>query len=93
MRLLAERSGRRAEDMRLLAVGDSLAHDVLGAANSPYNIDTLYIAGGIDANKFSLDIDVREDWECDLSVLDELKAKHAPTLKHNEPTFAMSYLA
>lgn len=41
-----------ADPRRVLAVGDSAGHDVLGAADA--GIDSLYVAGGIDAERFGL---------------------------------------
>ncbi|KAI0557055.1 Haloacid dehalogenase-like hydrolase [Gracilaria domingensis] len=79
---------------RILAIGDSLAHDVLGAAKR--NIDSLYIAGGIHAPLFQIK---PEDgfneqvpsFQWDEKVIEKLVEEEAPELGTRRPTYISDF--
>lgn len=81
---------------KFLAIGDSLAHDVLGAHKS--NIDSVYIAGGIDASSFYLDPahafdgKVNDQWSYSQEVISRLIQENAPALTPSGPSFVMPFL-
>lgn len=81
-----------------LAIGDSLAHDILGASSySPSRIHSLYIAGGIDAESFGLSsgdafADGDPQWNFSEDTLSEVITREAPKLGSRRPTFAMPFM-
>lgn len=81
---------------KYLAIGDSLAHDILGAHAA--GIDSLYIAGGIDAKHFGLDPSqvfdptIYENWTYLPQTLHVLIRQTVPTLQNAAPTFVMPFL-
>lgn len=82
---------------KFLAIGDSLAHDILGAHSSRHQIDSLYIAGGIDAESFGLSsndalLDDDPQWNFSDETLRKLINKEAPKLGSYRPTFVMPFM-
>lgn len=82
------------EKGRILAVGDSVAHDVLGAMD--LGIDCLYIAGGINAEEFQIDGDDGFEegeclWQWDELVFDALVKREAPELGLRRPKYISSF--
>lgn len=75
----------------VICVGDSIAHDILGALSR--NLDCIYIAGGIDATAFGLssadEPAIDQSWKIDWSVWDRLQSEAAPEC--GRPTFALPY--
>ncbi|KAK9840993.1 hypothetical protein WJX81_004817 [Elliptochloris bilobata] len=67
----------------VLAIGDSLQHDIAGAHN--IGLDSLFVAGGIHAADLGVPLD--SDWEPDREDLDALLYKH-----NTRPTMLMAYL-
>jgi len=79
---------------RIIAIGDSVGHDILGAANA--GIDSLYIAGGINAERFNIrpedgfdETDV--DWTWDTKVFDAVVEDEAPELGVRRPDYVSSF--
>uniref|UniRef100_A0A7S2ZA96 Uncharacterized protein n=1 Tax=Rhodosorus marinus TaxID=101924 RepID=A0A7S2ZA96_9RHOD len=72
---------------RLLAIGDSLEHDILGAQRA--GVDALMIGGGIFATELSISPD-QASKSVDEDVLKKLVSKHAPECEM--PTYALPYL-
>lgn len=82
---------------KFLAIGDSLAHDILGAHSSSYEIDSVYIAGGIDAQHFDINAEAafthaRPTWNYDYDKLIALAKDCAPTLQEGAPTYVLPFL-
>lgn len=78
------------EKRRILAVGDSVGHDVLGAVKA--GIDCLYIAGGINAEEFQIDGGdgfKSEDcqWHWDEVLIDAIVEREAPELGCRRPQY------
>lgn len=88
LRILA-RQGILPEE--IICVGDSVAHDILGATES--TLDSIYIAGGIDSAKFGLDPGgdqhVDELWSFNWNVWDELVSEVASGC--GRPTYVLPY--
>eukprot|EP00172_Hildenbrandia_rubra_P001801 Plantae.Rhodophyta-Hildenbrandia_rubra.ctg2408.p2 GENE.Plantae.Rhodophyta-Hildenbrandia_rubra.ctg2408~~Plantae.Rhodophyta-Hildenbrandia_rubra.ctg2408.p2 ORF type:complete len:269 (-),score=55.49 Plantae.Rhodophyta-Hildenbrandia_rubra.ctg2408:4157-4963(-) len=77
----------------VLAVGDSLMHDILGAADA--GIDCLFVAGGIAAQNFGLQADTEKAgptrWKPDFTVLTKMMEEEAPQLNGRMPTSIIPY--
>ena len=67
----------------MLQVGDSLAHDIYGAAAA--GLDSVFIAGGISGEELGIDAKAgRPPFELSPKALDKLFARESVT-----PTFTM----
>lgn len=80
---------------RMLAIGDSIAHDILGAVQR--NIDCLYVAGGIHAELFQIDGALgfkgeRTQFACNEEVLTRIVQEEAPELGDRRPTYVCDFL-
>lgn len=80
---------------RMLAIGDSIAHDILGAVER--KIDCLFVAGGIHAECFRIDgtlgfKEERTDFECNEDVLARIVQEEAPELGQRRPTYVCDFL-
>lgn len=80
----------------VLAVGDSLGHDILGAVDA--GIDSLLIAGGIHAHSFGVDPGdgFNDNFETDIlkwddHVLKTVLKDEGVDLKEKRPTFVSSF--
>lgn len=79
---------------KYLAIGDSMGHDILGGVLA--GIDSLYVAGGIDAESFRIDpesgfCDERPEWTWDQGVLNQIAAREAPSLGTRRPTYVVPF--
>ncbi|CAN8062452.1 unnamed protein product [Agarophyton chilense] len=80
---------------RVLAIGDSIAHDILGAAKR--NIDSLYVAGGIHAPLFHINPDdgftgKASPFRYDEKLVDKIVQDEAPELGMRRPTYICDFL-
>lgn len=92
--LLEEEEGQEKSRFPLLAIGDSLEHDIAGASGAPCveGVDSLFIGGGIHAEELELGGNEKgkaaEDIRLDPRSLERLLA---PRPRAQRPTFAMSW--
>lgn len=93
---LARLAAKGIRKEEVVAIGDSVAHDVQGAQQA--GIDCIYIAGGIDASKFGLDLSVdfglgsdleKKTFEMDWRAWDAVVAEAAPDC--NRPAHVLDY--
>ena len=88
--LPAEKQGE-GERFPLLAIGDSLEHDIAGASGAPCpaeGVESLFIGGGIHAEELLLAGEEVADKELDRGALEELLASRPSAQR---PTLAMSW--
>eukprot|EP00177_Eucheuma_denticulatum_P006187 GFKZ01011288.1.p1 GENE.GFKZ01011288.1~~GFKZ01011288.1.p1 ORF type:complete len:372 (-),score=20.48 GFKZ01011288.1:1751-2866(-) len=83
------------ERSRVLAIGDSLGHDIYGAIGA--GIDSLYVAGGINANAFGIKPlhgfdEANCRWEFSPTTMQRLIDDEAPELGLDRPTYVCSFL-
>lgn len=80
---------------RVLAIGDSLEHDIRGAVG--VDVDSLYVAGGINAKAFGINPSDGFDeaeccWEFNVTAMERLIEEEAPELGLERPTYVCSFL-
>ena len=78
---------------RVLAIGDSVGHDILGATEG--GVDSMYIAGGINAEEFGLKgsaADEKEGFQWDEGVFEDIVKQEAMGLGLRRPTYVLDYL-
>lgn len=92
--LIAYEAARKLAAGRMLAVGDSVGHDLLGAVRA--GVDCLYIAGGINAGRFGIGaregLDGGSGFTWDNNVVEDIISEEAPELGDARPAYVCDFL-